>query len=231
VREDNLSLLRGLGQKAITAYARKGILTLTQLAHTFRPRRRGRRSGGPGKKRYFALQALALRDRRVYVLGAPDIPTGEVRIYLDLEGIPDDGFVYLIGMIVCEGTTQTAYSFWADSKDQESSIFEEFLAVVARYHYPRVYAYGGYERAFLKRMRRNSRHKRLVDRIVASLVNVLGIIYTHFYFPTYTNGLKEIGRVLGCSWSDEHASGVQSVVWRSHSEATREDMWKSTCAS
>jgi predicted RecB family nuclease len=68
VREDNLSLLRGLGQKAITAYARKGILTLTQLAHTFRPRRKGKRSGGPSKKRYFALQALALRDRRVYVL-------------------------------------------------------------------------------------------------------------------------------------------------------------------
>jgi predicted RecB family nuclease len=86
LREDNLSLLRGLGQKAITAYARKGILTLTQLAHTFRPRRRGKRSSAPSKKRYFALQALALRDRRVY---APD-SDWRVRIYLDLEGIPDD---------------------------------------------------------------------------------------------------------------------------------------------
>jgi predicted RecB family nuclease len=226
LREDNLSLLRGLGQKAITAYARKGILTLTQLAHTFRPRRKGKRSGGPSKKRYFALQALALRDRRVYVLGTPNIPAGEVRIYLDLEGTPDDGFVYLIGMIVCEGATQTAYSFWADSKDQEASIFEEFLAVVARYDNPRVYAYGGYERAFLKRMRRNSMRKNLVDGIVDGLVNVLGIIYTHFYFPTYTNGLKEIGGVLGCTWSDEHASGIQSILWRRRWETNRDEMWK-----
>jgi len=226
LREDNLSLLRGLGQKAITAYARKGVLTLTQLAHTFRPRRKGRRSGGPSKKRYFALQALALRDHRVYVLGTPDIPTGEVQIYLDLEGTPDEGFVYLIGMIVCDGATQTAYSFWAESKDREAAIFERFLAVVARYNNPRFYVYGGYERAFFKRMGKNSGRKKAVDRIVDGLVNVLGIIYTHFYFPTYTNGLKEIGRVLGCSWSGPQASGLQSIVWRRHWETTQDDIWK-----
>jgi predicted RecB family nuclease len=110
----------------------------------------------PEQEAVFRTSALALRDRRVYALGTPDIPTSEVRIYLDLEGAPDDGFVYLIGMIICEGATQTAYLFWEDTKDQEASIFEEFLAVVARYHHPRVYAYGGHERAFLKRMRRNS---------------------------------------------------------------------------
>jgi predicted RecB family nuclease len=43
-REDNLSLLRGLGEKEFKGYARKGILTLTQLAHTFRPRRKGKRA-------------------------------------------------------------------------------------------------------------------------------------------------------------------------------------------
>jgi predicted RecB family nuclease len=124
LREDNLSLLRGLGQKAMTAYARKGIVTLTQLAHTFPPRRKGKRSGGPSKKRYFALQALALRDHRVYVLGTPNVPDSDAQIYLDLEGTPDEGFVYLIGLIVCEGSTQRAFSFWADNKDQEAAIFE-----------------------------------------------------------------------------------------------------------
>ncbi len=65
IREDNISLLRGIGQKAITAYARRGILRLTQLAHTFRPRRRGKRAEQKNPKRYHALQALAVRDRRV----------------------------------------------------------------------------------------------------------------------------------------------------------------------
>jgi predicted RecB family nuclease len=38
VQEDNLSLIRGIGEKEIKGYGRKGLFTLTQLAHTFRPR-------------------------------------------------------------------------------------------------------------------------------------------------------------------------------------------------
>src|SRR5205807_945367 len=44
LQEDNISLLRGMKEKEIKAAARKGILTVTQLAHTFRPRRKGKRA-------------------------------------------------------------------------------------------------------------------------------------------------------------------------------------------
>ena len=37
VQEDSISLLRGMKEKEIKGHARKGILTVTQLAHTFRP--------------------------------------------------------------------------------------------------------------------------------------------------------------------------------------------------
>ena len=40
VREDNLSLLRGMSEKEMKHHSRKGIFTITQLAHTFRPRRK-----------------------------------------------------------------------------------------------------------------------------------------------------------------------------------------------
>ena len=43
IAEDNLSLLRGIGPKELKSYAKKGILTIKQLAYTFRPRRQGRR--------------------------------------------------------------------------------------------------------------------------------------------------------------------------------------------
>jgi predicted RecB family nuclease len=226
MREDDISLLRGIGTKAIGAYARKGILTLTQLAHTFRPRRKGRRTGRPSSKRYHALHALALRNHRVYVLGTPVVPTADVRIYLDIEGVPDEGFVYLIGVIVCDGATQITHSFWADTKEQEKSIFDQFLNIVARYRAARFFSYGGYERVFLKRLRRHTRQRKLVDKILESLVNVLGIVYNHFYFPCYTNSLKDIGRLLSCSWTDEQSSGLQSLVWRQHWETTRDEAWK-----
>jgi predicted RecB family nuclease len=226
VQEDNISLLRGMKEKEIKGHARKGILTVTQLAHTFRPRRKGKRAPPRANRHSHALQALAVRDKKVYVFGTPELPASPVRIYLDLEGNPEEGFNYLVGLIVVAGNQEQRYSFWADTRDQEGDIFEQFLAIVSQYDDYRVFAYGGYERAFLKRMRKRAKKKAPVDRVLKSLVNVLSLVYAHVYFPTYSNGLKEVGACLGCSWSDPEASGVQSVVWRMRWESTRDEQWK-----
>jgi predicted RecB family nuclease len=226
VREDNLSLLRGLGDKEIKGYARKGLLTLTQLAHTFRPRRKGKRAAPRSSHRYHALQALAVRDKRVYVLGTPEVRDAPVRVYLDIEGLPDESFVYLIGIVIVAGGSETRHSFWADDKRQEQDIFERFLAEVGRHDDFVVFCYGSYERAFLKRMRKSAKRKGPVDRVLGSLVNVLSLVYAHVYFPCYSNGLKDVAGCLGCSWSDPDASGVQSLVWRARWEAGHAEGWK-----
>ena len=44
-----------------------------------------------------------------------------------MEGMPDEGFVYLIGLVVVQGDTEKRLSFWADGKDQEADIFQRFL--------------------------------------------------------------------------------------------------------
>ena len=90
MQEDNLSLLRGMKEKEVKGYARKGILTVTQLAHTFRPKRSGKRAPPRSNHHYHALQALAVRDKRVYLLGTPQLPDAPVRIYLDIEGNPEE---------------------------------------------------------------------------------------------------------------------------------------------
>jgi predicted RecB family nuclease len=226
IQEDNISLLRGMKEKEVKAYTRRGILTVTQLAHTFRPRRKGKRAPPRAGRHSHALQALAVRDKKVYVFGTPQLPASPVRVYLDIEGNPQEGFDYLVGLIIVVGDQEQRYSFWADTRDQEDGIFEQLLAIVGRYDDYLVFAYGGYERAFLKRMRKRARKKAPVDRLLNSLVNVLSLVYTHFYFPTYSNGLKEVGACLGCSWSVPDASGTLSIVWRARWEATRDERWK-----
>lgn len=227
IEEDSLSLIRSIGEKELKAYARKGLFTLTQLAHTFRPRRKGTRVGIPRPHRYHALQALAIRDHKVYVLGEPAIPASTVEIFLDLEGDPYEEFIYLIGIVILEGDLETRYSLWADSGEQEREIFDQLTSIVIKYDAPCIFCYGGYEKAFIKRMRRQARRKAPVDKILTSLVNVLSLIYAHFYFPTYSNGLKEIGSYLGHAWSSSDASGIQSIVWRSRWKHSRLDIWKS----
>ena len=226
VQEDDISLLRGISEKEIKSYARKDIFSVAQLAHTFRPRRKSKNHVQTTHKRHRALQALAIRDKKIYIFGTPELKISPVRIYLDMEGNPDEDYVYLIGMIVAQGDSETTYSFWADDKEQEGHIFEEFLSEINKYEDFVVFCYGAYEGDFLKRMREQVKRKTLVDRVLKALVNILSPIYSHIYFPTYSNGLKEIGGCLGGSWTEPGASGIQSVVWRKTWEITRDEEWK-----
>jgi predicted RecB family nuclease len=226
LEEDNISLLRGISEKEVQAYARQGIFTVTQLAHTFRPCRKGKREAQRTHRHYHALQALAIRDKRIHILGKPELTESPVRVYLDVESDPDEGYTYLIGMIVVDEGSERRYSFWANSKEQECTIFEEFLDEISRCDDFRVFCYGGYERAFLKRMRMRTERTQMVDRLLSRLVNTLSLVYSYVYFPTYSNGLKDIGNWLGCSWSEPDASGLQSIVWRKTWETTKGIEWK-----
>jgi predicted RecB family nuclease len=168
MRADHPTLLRGLGEQQLRRYARRGLFTLTQIAHTFRPRRSGRHDRQTHPRDY-ALQALAIRDNTVYVLGTPDIPPQDTEIYVDVEGNPDQNLVYLIGMVVCEGGKQEKYSFWADTKQEKKVIFDQFVTILSRYKHALIYCYGSYEKAFITRMQRSASRKKIVDQILGRL--------------------------------------------------------------
>ena len=75
-------------------------------------------------------------------------------------------------------------------------------------------------------MKKASLDKALIDRILNAMVNTLSIIYAHIYFPTYSNGLKDIAKYLGFSWTESDASGLQSIVWREKWEESSDNSWK-----
>jgi predicted RecB family nuclease len=73
VEADNLTLLSGMTLKEMVRHNSKGIFSVKQLSYTFRPRRPSKRQ----KQQFhhnFALQALALREKKVHVLGEGSPP-------------------------------------------------------------------------------------------------------------------------------------------------------------
>ena len=138
---DHLSLLRGMGEAGIAKLARRGIFTITQLSYTFRPRRSGKKSP-PIRAHSFALQALAIREKTIYVLGNPEVPDSPVRIHFDIEGSVERGTAYLIGMIVEDGVSERRFSFWADGEDQQEQILGDFLDLVEGYPDGHLFCYG-----------------------------------------------------------------------------------------
>jgi predicted RecB family nuclease len=223
---DDISLLGGVGEKELKRYHRKGIFTLTQLSCTFRARKRSKRVKRQGHIRYAALQALAIREKKIYVYGTPALSGKPVQLFFDAEGVEEATFVYLLGVLVVEGDVQTMHSFWADSPDEEVQIFDSFLDLLARYEDFALFHFGSYERALLRRMRQVVTRKGLIDRALDKAVNVLSFLHACVYFPTFSNGLKDVGRYLGCNWTDEKSCGLQSLVWRASWVQAKDSTWK-----
>ena len=124
---DDLSLLAGMTEKERKNFNNKGIFTVTQLSYTFRPRRRPQRLRDRREKYHHSLKALAIREKKIHIVGSPELKIEGTPVYLDVEGLPDRDFYYLIGMRIggCESAVQ--HSLWADTKEDEGKIWREFL--------------------------------------------------------------------------------------------------------
>jgi predicted RecB family nuclease len=227
VAKDDLSLLRGLSEKEVAALNGRGIFTVTQYSYTFRPGRMKRAAERAGKKHDHSLQALAIREKTVYVAQRPQLPGGKALVYLDVEGQPDESFYYLIGLTLVEGNDHRRLAFWADTKVEEAAVWASFLAAVQPLADFVLLHYGSYESRFLDQMEaRHGGDPGLIGRIRAASVNVLSLLYGRVYFPAYANDLKSVAGCLGFRWSAPDPSGLHAVAWRCRWEATGDESLK-----
>ncbi len=220
IKADDLSLLAKMSEKDRQKYHEKGIFTVTQLSFTFRPRRRI----GDHRKHEHALQALAVRKNQVHVIGPLTYATAGTAVYIDVEGDPDRDFYYCIGLRFEADGVIVQRSYWADSPSDEVMMWADCLSSLGTIDNPRLVHYGSYETTFLRQMRKrypNAERAALLDQLIASAVNLLSTIYAHVYFPTYSNGLKDVAGHLGFRWSDATPSGLVALARRREWECTR----------
>ncbi|OGA43038.1 MAG: hypothetical protein A3G24_14775, partial [Betaproteobacteria bacterium RIFCSPLOWO2_12_FULL_62_13] len=217
---DDLSLLSGMSEKERARIRTKGIFTVTQLSYTFRPRRTPKRARNPAKPHHFALQALAIRENTVYIHGTPELPECKSRVYLDIEGLPDRGFYYLIGALIVTEERETFHSFWADTESDQATAFLQFAEAISPLPGLCVFHFGDYDAAAMKRVAAGlpDGAQQQFNAILERSVNVLSLIYPHVYFPTFSNSLKDLGTHLGCDWPESGATGLESIIWRNEWE-------------
>jgi predicted RecB family nuclease len=217
IEKDDLSLLARLTDKERAHLNRRGIFTVNQLSHTFRPRRRPKRLAAQSEKYHHSLRARAIREKKIHIVGKLRLPIHGTPIFFDVESLPDRDFYYLVGIRIEVDGHLTLHSFWANSLSDERTIWTDFLAAVSTIEKPILIHYGSFETKFLKKMcdRYGSPPDgSIAAKAIASSLNLLSPIFATVYFPTYSNGLKENARFLGFEWSDTTADGQQSIVWR-----------------
>jgi predicted RecB family nuclease len=212
-KENNLSLLDRMTAKAIQKYNKRGIFTVQQLSYLFKPRRKRKKRKNPEPiKHSLELQALAIREKKIYIQEMPELIRQPVELFLDIEGIPDQHFYYLIGLLVCAGPKPVQHSFWANTLEDEGMIWNQLLSKLNEYPEAPIYHYGSYELRALNEL--TKRYSNDTQEIEKRLVNINSAIFGKIHFPAFSNGLKEIGTYIGAIWTSEQASGLQSLVWR-----------------
>ena len=181
MEKDDLSLLASMSAKERQKLRSKGIFTVTQLSYTFRPRRRPKRLRDKREKYHHALKALAIREKKIHIVGSPELKIEGTPVYLDVEGLPDRDFYYLIGVRIGNGESAVQHSLWADSVADEGKIWREFLAILETVEKPVLIHYGSYETTFLKRMceRFGKPSKALISLVnqIEQRVNVLSFLF------------------------------------------------------
>ena len=220
VEKDDLSLLAGMSAKERERHRSKGIFTVNQLSYTFRPRRIPKRTKHPAQPHHFALQALAIRENKVYIHGTPEIPECKTQVYLDIEGLPDRDSYYLIGAFVVADGQESFQSFWADTVANQCAIFSQLAEAISGLTDFRVFHFGDYDTIALKKITAflPEAARSGLEAILQHSVNVLSLVYPHVYFPAYSNGLKEIGKRLAGENLKLETTGLQSVIWRTEWE-------------
>ncbi len=223
-KDDDLSLLNHMTPKLIQKYHKKGIFTVKQLSYLFKPRRNQKRTKKIKIPFKPELQALAIRAGKIYIQELPELPRNKIELFFDIEGIPDQKFYYLMGLLVCENDKNIYHTFWADSIQDEGRIWNEILEMADRYPEAPIYHYGSYEPKAIDILAK--RYETHCDAVKERLTNINSFIYSKVYFPTRSNSLKELGKFLGAYWTSPDASGLQSLVWRHQWEVTQNSNYK-----
>src|SRR5262249_10957336 len=123
MEKDDLSLLSGMSEKEIRKQHSKGIFSVTQLSYTFRVRRKPKRFASTPAPYSPALRALAIRERKIHMAGKVDLQRKGNPVYLDVEGVPDRDFYYLIGIRFKNGEAEVQATFWANDVSEEKEIW------------------------------------------------------------------------------------------------------------
>src|SRR5215210_1810678 len=148
------------------------------------------------------LKALTIKKAQTHVIGSPLLSLQGTPVFMDVEGMPDRSFYYLIGLRYDLHGTPVERSFWADKREDEASIWRECLCALKEVDNPQIVHYGAYENCFLKHMRERwkpaAEDAELLDRLINESVNLLraclsvqfqGLTPTAQYWPSASSRL------------------------------------------
>lgn len=211
-RLGHLSLLPGGGRGTVKKLYPLGIKTVQALA-----------KADPGEMAARARMSEAAASRlwhhaRARVLGRPiqikepNFRENLPRIFYDIETY--GGTIFLHGLIRVHGKEREERFFFADTLDQEASVWHEFLDYMAGQAKAIVWCWANYERGNAEACwKRHGGSRKGYKVLMDSLVDQCKWTSEHFAFPTRSYSIKAVAPAIGFRWKAEDAGGLNCEAW------------------
>lgn len=177
---------------------------------------------GVGEKSALRLKTNAealVRGRHIRT-GRVSFPIVDTEIFVDLEGTSaqalEDGIVemdYLIGVLVRRGGREEYKAFVARSRDDEASMWREFLSWLSSQSNFVLYHWHHYEKThFEKLAKRHGIAPDLRALLFDHLRDLFKDATSSFAFPVSRTSIKAIAPYAGFSWRHKDVSAMGSIA-------------------
>jgi predicted RecB family nuclease len=204
VHATELNALRKAGIERISAFSKMDIVDLVKSVPEL------------DEERLVLLrdQATALTQGTHIVRQPLQLPKFERELYFDVESDPLRDLDYLFGVLEVEGEESTYHSFLAKEPKDEPKAWQEFVEFMRSREGLPIYHYGFYELEVIRRQaKRHGTDMAVIEKMEASMVDMLPVLRDAIIFPVYFYSLKDIAKYIGYQWDEKDVSGVDSVVW------------------
>ncbi len=148
------------------------------------------------------------------------MPSAPVELYFDIEAAPD--CVYLLGVVVVEGTQCHYVSCLAETPEAEEQAWQAFLSLVGRYPEAPIYHFHLFEVQTCRKLAQRYQTPRAVlKQLETRMVDLHALVIQHLTLPIEGYSLKAIAKWLGFEWRNLEANGAQSLVWYAQWQSSR----------
>ncbi len=206
------SLMSGLRRTVWTALHERGIGTLPAVARAAPEELINIRGVGEKTANSITWQAQALTENRSIQIGTPNVPVSDPVIFFDVESVPSDGVIYLMGTFIRERRREKFVYDVAKHPDEERHMWLDFVHRMDRLD-GYIYHYGSYEVAALRKLM--ERYNPDDERVLAMfdrMIDLQKVIKHNVVLPLRGYSLKDVGPWLGYEWGGETQAADDSIL-------------------
>ncbi|NDJ53416.1 MAG: TM0106 family RecB-like putative nuclease [Chloroflexi bacterium] len=210
-RTQDISLITGLKRSTWEDLRERGWRTLSDVADLDPMQLTSIKGVGSKTAERLVFQARALvRNEPVQVTPIPLQPSRKA-IFFDIEGVPTEGIVYLLGTSTRRGNRLRYTYNLAQTPAQEEAMWRAFLERMNDTEGP-IFHFGAFEKTTLRQLDERFGPDPRTAPLLRRLVDLEKIIKNCLYLPLTSYSLKQVAPWLGFEWGKSQVkTGSDSI--------------------